>query len=396
LTDAFDVLLVALLLWAGIVWLRHTRARLALISVMLVAAVYLAARRLDLELTAWILQGFFAVFVLIIVVVFQDDLRRLFEQLAVWGLRRKSPSTPLDVIDTLARAVARLAETRTGALIVIPGREPLERHVEGGIALDARVSEALILSLFDTHSPGHDGAVFVMGDRVSRFAVHLPLSSDLSAIGEGGTRHAAALGLAERSDALCVVVSEERGIVSIARDANLRSLSGSEEITGAIREFLGRAPAQRRALHPWRRLARRWPEGLLATGLACGLWLLLGPGSTVVELRRSAPVVVENLPEGYALLGVEPSEVQVTVAGRRRDLYLSDPADLRLPIDALLVQLGRRTFEVSPRHVQHPKALRVLDVAPARVRLSVERAPDEEPAPEPTPEPSAAPPPQAP
>ncbi|UCE85770.1 MAG: hypothetical protein JSU66_15810 [Deltaproteobacteria bacterium] len=146
LTDVLDVSLVALILWAGIVWLRHTRARLALIGVMIVAAVYLAARRLDLELTAWILQGFFAVLVLILVVVFQDDLRRLFEQLAVWGLRRKPPATPLGVIDTLARAVARLAETRTGGLIVIPGREPLERHVER-LADDHRNARRLAVGL---------------------------------------------------------------------------------------------------------------------------------------------------------------------------------------------------------------------------------------------------------
>ena len=381
ITDTLDLILVALILWAGIVWLRHTRARLALIGVAIVALVYLTARRLELELTAWILQGFFAVLVLILIVVFQDDLRRLFERVAVWGLRRKAPSTSLDVVDSLARAVARLAEQRAGALIVFPGREPLERHLDGGIALDARVSEPLVLSLFDTHSPGHDGALVVEGDRISRFAVHLPLSSDRDGVGAGGTRHAAALGLAERTDALCIAVSEERGTVSIARAGGLRTLAGPEALTRAIREFLGDSPVERPVSPFWQRLARRWPDAALAAGIACALWILLGPGSTVVEMRRSAPVVVENLPEGYALRGVEPNRVQVTISGRRRDLYFSDPAELRLPIDALLVQLGRRTFEVAPSQVQHPNGLRVLEVDPARVRLSVERLALESPEP---------------
>ena len=163
--------------------------------------------------------------------------------------------------------------------------------------------------------------------------------------------------------------------MSIAYDGRLRELSGPDELRRTIREFLGRtSPGKRGPPTRWRHLAARWPEAALALGVACGLWFLLGPGSAVVELQRSAPVVVENLPDGYVLRGVEPSEVRVTLSGRRRDLYLSDAAELRLPIDALLVQLGRRTFEVAPNQVDHPRGLRVLDVEPGRVRLSVERS----------------------
>src|SRR5690606_23301634 len=120
------------------------------------AGLYFAARWLGLQMTVWILQGFFAVGVLVLVVVFQEDLRRALDQLAVWGLRRKPQSAPPDAVDVLTRTVRRLAATRTGALIVIPGREPLDRHVDGGVELGGRLSEPLLLSIFDPHSPGHD------------------------------------------------------------------------------------------------------------------------------------------------------------------------------------------------------------------------------------------------
>jgi len=373
LTDVIDVALVAVLLWATLSWLRRARARIALAGVGIAAAAFLIARQLELQMTVWILQGFFAVLVIVLVVVFQEDLRRLFEQIAIFGLRRKPVSAPTDAVDALVGTVRQLVASGVGALFVIPGREPLDRHVAGGIPLGGLLSEPLLLSLFDPHSPGHDGAVAIEGGRVMRFAVHLPLSNDHDQLGSGGTRHAAALGLAERADALCIVVSEERRAVSIARDGRLRALAGPELLAREIRRFLaerGPKPPERRSR--LRAVLQRWPEALLATCASAGLWLLLVPGSTVGEFERRIPVVIENLPPGYAIESVEPTEVEVVFEGRRRDVYLArQQAKLSLRVDALLVQLGRRTFDVGPEHVQHPEDLTPLRVTPVRIKLNV-------------------------
>ena len=376
-TDVVDVALVAVMLWAALSWLRRARARLALAGIAIPAAAFLVARELELQMTVWILQGFFAVLVVVLAVVFQEDLRRLFEQIAVWGLRRKPVVAPADAVDALVGAVRQLVARGVGALFVIPGREPLDRHVAGGIALSGLLSEPLLLSLFDPHSPGHDGAVAIEGDRVTRFALHLPLSSDLQQLGSGGTRHAAALGLAERSDALCIVVSEERGTVSIARDGRLRTLAGPELLAREIRRFSaerGPNPVERRSRV--RAVLKRWPEALLATVASAGLWLLLVPGSTVGEFSRSVPVVIENLPPGYAIESVEPTEVEVVFEGRRRDVYLArQQAKLSLRVDALLVQLGRRSFDIGPADVQHPDGLTAISVTPTRIKLNVVQSP---------------------
>lgn len=373
ITDVVDVALVALLLWAALAWLRRARARIALAGVAFAAAAFLIARQLELQMTVWILQGFFAVLVIVLVVVFQEDLRRLFEQIAVLGLRRTPPVAPPDAVDAIVASVRRLVAQRTGALLVIPGREPLDRHVTGGIPLGGFVSEPLLLSLFDPHSPGHDGAVAIEGDRVSRFALHLPLSTDHTQLGMGGTRHAAALGLAERADALCIVVSEERGTVSIARDARLRVLPGPELLAREIRRFLSeRVPKPEKRRSRFAALLARWPEALLATGASIGLWVLLVPGSTVGQFERRVPVEVENLPDGYAIESIEPTEVEVVFQGRRRDVYLAlQQAKLSLHVDALLVQLGRRSFDVGPGDVSHPEGLVPLSVSPSKIKLNV-------------------------
>lgn len=370
LKDLFDVLTVALVLWVLIVWLRRARARLALVGVAIAGAVYLLAQLAGLQLTAWVFQGFFAVLVIIVVVVSQDDLSRLFERIAVWSLRRRTVLPSTSVVDKLVRAVERMANDRTGALIVLPGRDPIVRHVEGGVDLRALVSEPLLLSLFDASSPGHDGAVLIEGDRVMRFALHLPLSANHAEVGPGGTRHAAALGLAELTDSLCIVVSEERGSVSVARDGHLRVLPNPRELLDAIRSF-DQATAATADGASWRSLGRHWREGALALVLAAGLWVVRVPGATVAEVVRVAPVVVDKLPSGFELESVEPEEVKVTLSGLRRDLFFSSSDQLEVRIDALLVQLGRRTFQVAEENVQRPHGLDVVSVEPGQVVLSV-------------------------
>jgi len=370
--DLLDIALVAAMLWSAFVWLRRTRARWALLGIAILGAGFLLARQLGLTLTTWMLQGSVVVFVIVLVVVFQEDLRRLVELIGVRGLRRRARTPKPEATDTLIRCIAQLAAARTGALVVLPGREPLDRHITGGTQVDAELSEPLLLSIFDDHSPGHDGAVIVSGNRVGRFGVHLPLSTDHAQVGYGGTRHAAALGLAERTDALCLAVSEERGVISIATGGILRGLYRPEELGIEIHRFIERmTPGRRPARVQLSALLQRWPGAVGALAAAALLWLLVVPGSGVVRAVRSVPVVVENLPEGFALAGVEPEEVEVTVSGPRRSLVLGEANAIEVRVDALLVQLGRRTFQLTPDLVTHPEGFQVHEVNPNRVRLSV-------------------------
>lgn len=334
----------------------------------------MAARLLGLTLTVWILQGFSAVLVIVLAVVFQHDLRRLFEQVAVWGLGQRSGALPADAIHVLTRTVEHQARTRTGALYVIPGRQPLDPHLEGGLELDGEISEPLLLSLFDPRTPGHDGAVVVAGSRVVRFSVILPLSAARERLLEGGTRHAAALGLAERTDALVVVVSEERGTVSVARDGQLRRLASPELLAFEIRRFLEDTTPPIDELGVFRRVARRWPEAALSLALAVAAWIVLVPGADEIEAECTGEIVVEGLPEGYRLLEVDPPQIQVTLRGPRR--YVARETErcrIRLAPEPNLLDLGRRTFQVFPSQVEVGARVSVQGMSHDHVVLSIER-----------------------
>jgi diadenylate cyclase len=374
LTDVIDVAVVGLLLWALIVWMRRVRANMALLGLAFLGLFYLIALQFELQMTAWIFQGFFAALVILLVVVFQDDLRRLFEQIAVLGLGRRPPRPDAGGVSSIFRALQQLARSRTGALLIIPGREPLERHLQGGIELDATISEELLLSIFDHHSPGHDGAVLVRGNRLAHFALHLPLSEDSAQLGPGGTRHAAALGLAEHSDALCVVVSEERGTISLATRGKLTAVTDPDPLLEALQsQFAYQGIGKTQKEMRWKRVRRRILEGVGAFSLALASWLAFVPGSAVDQAIIEVAVTVENMPEGFALEGVEPPRVRLTVTGPRRQLLLSQTDDFQVVVDALLVKLGRRTFAISPEAVHHPGDLEITSIDPEKIRISVRK-----------------------
>ena len=372
LADFVDIAVVGVLFWGLLAWTRRMRARMSLVGLAFLGAFYLLAQRFELQLTAWIFQGFFAVLVVLLVVVFQDDLRRLFEQIAALGLGRRVTRPRGGSLAVLVRAMHQLAAKRRGALVVLPGREPLDRLLQGGIALEATISEELIDSLFGTSSAGHDGAVVMREDRLERFAVYLPLSENRDELGPGGTRHAAALGLAERSDALCLVVSEERGAIAVALQGRLEVVDDPEELLARLQEHARHVVAGGRR-NGRNALARRLAEALLSFALAFGAWMFLVPGASLRETTYEVAVGVENLPGGYALEGVRPSVVDVTVKGPRRAFLLAPADDFRLVIDAAYVRYGRRTFEFDVESIRHETDLTVVDVAPRKVRLDVRK-----------------------
>jgi uncharacterized protein (TIGR00159 family) len=377
LADLLDILVVATLVYMAVVWIRRTQAGFVAIGLFVLAGLYVLAEALDLQLTTAIFRSVFAVSLVLIVVLFQEELRQLFERLGVWSVRRRrrqaaARSLPADV---LVEALADLARQHRGALIVLPGIQPLARHVRGGIPLDGLVSVPLLQSLFDPHSSGHDGAAILEGERVARFAAHLPLSTNFQALKGVGTRHSAALGLAELTDALCLVVSEERGAISVARDAQLRRLATPGELSAEIAHFLRETrPARDERPSFWRQLVREhWAEKAASLVFVTTLWLTVVPGARPLERSFQVPVEVVNLPPGVAVEEVTPAAVGITLSGLRRDFYFFAPRFLRVTIDATLASQGRRTFQVLGRHVRYPQSLRLEDIEPDEVKISVRK-----------------------
>jgi len=276
LADILDIVCVTLIIYSFLVWFKRARAAFVARGLLILAGFYVFARLMGMRMTIWIFQGFFAVLIIAIVVIFQEEIRHFFERLALWSFKRGGSGLDFShELEILVRTAGTLAHAKVGALVVLKGRDPLERHAEGGWSLNGEVSEAILESIFDYHSLGHDGAVLIEEGRLTRFGAHLPLSRDFAKLSGFGTRHAAALGLAEKTDAFCIVVSEEKGTVSVARDGNLRALDGLEDLHRELESFyMAKAPAPlpKDVLYFVRHNTR---EKLIALGIAVLLWIVL-------------------------------------------------------------------------------------------------------------------------
>jgi diadenylate cyclase len=379
--EVIDIIFVAILLYTAIVWAQRTRAAFVVRGIVILGAIYLTARYLDLQMTAWVFQGFFAIFLIMIVVIFQEELRQLFEQIAVWSLgRNQVPTLGSTTSDILVRTLADLAKEHIGALVVIRGNDPIERHITGGIPLEGKLSGPLLKSIFDPHSAGHDGAVLVEQDQITRFAAHLPLSKDLRQLANVGTRHSAALGLAELADVLCLVVSEERGKISVARDGRLREIENLQQLGAVIQNFLrDKFPSKERGKIGLQFFRENWIAKAVAVSLAIGFWYIFVPGSKTIQVRYQIPVSVENVPADLKVEDIEPSRVSATFTGPRRTFYLFDARKIKVSVDVALAQVGRRTFPITEQNIRYPKELTLQEINPSTLKLSVKKnSPPEE------------------
>ncbi len=236
--DLLDIALIT----CGVYWIIHlirgTRAVQVLLGLVFLFLTYLASQALELYTLNWVLDNFLSSILLVIVVLFQNDIRRALMEVgrgSLFGVGERTDYRA--VLEEIVKAVGTLASTRTGALIVLERQVGLNEYIEMGTRLDARVSKELICSIFLPISPLHDGAVVVQRGRVAAAGCFLPLTTDPRVSRTLGTRHRAAIGLTEETDAVVVVVSEEAGTVSLVSEGRISQNLNVDTLGAMLRQL---------------------------------------------------------------------------------------------------------------------------------------------------------------
>ena len=380
--DILDILVVAILIYAIIMLFKKAHSLFLFNGIAVLAFIYLAARYLNLYLTSLLFSAFFGFFVIIFAVVFQREIRRFFEWLSEW---RRFPYSKRELIPDIVsthiiQTVEELASTRTGALIVFPGEDRIDLFTEGGIILNGRVSAPLLLSIFDTSSPGHDGAVIIQGDRVRSFGVHLPLAKNFESIKKFGTRHRAALGLAERSDALIIAVSEEKGTISVAEDGTIQILKDATELAFRVHDFLSRHLLEDTSMakrwNPFINFKEKTVAGILAVFLWYAFVIQLGAGT--ITRNFDIPIEFRSLPENEIIDKINPVEISVSLSGSNQDFSFLNPDRLKVIVDlsevANGVNEGQHKFSPKDKDIVNlPGSLSVLQISPASIQFSIKQ-----------------------
>ncbi len=237
--DLFDILAVALFIYGIIYFLVVTRGLQILQGLMLIGLFWLLAEVLQFNTLSWIFEKLWTVGLFSIVVIFQPEIRKALARISEQTKMLRIFTSEEMLIDKIVRACRFMSDRQIGALIVIERNTSLDNIVEGCVNIDAQVTVELLITIFYPMTPLHDGAVVIRNDRVVYASCVLPLSRHVELPKKYGTRHRAAIGITEESDAIAIVVSEETGEISVAKDGNLERNLDPEILRDILMKELG-------------------------------------------------------------------------------------------------------------------------------------------------------------
>jgi uncharacterized protein (TIGR00159 family) len=376
--DVLDILFLCVVAYHLFLWFRGTKALKALVGLLVLGIIFTVARTWGLFLTTWFFQILWQVLVLLLIILFQSEIRQALERvnpLQALGLRKQIQ--PGQWVQTLAEAAFQMAKRRIGALLIIQRADRVDECITGGQTLEANLSPELVLSVFHKHSPLHDGAMVVREGRITHVASYLPLSSNEALPPQWGTRHRAAAGLSERCDAVVAVVSEERGEVTLVRNGTGVETKTPEELARRIEEAI-RPTAPARVTH-WDRVhslfCYQWRAKSGTFILVLISWLLLA-GQQDFEASLGVPLGVKNVPDHLVVLEPDPPRVRIRVRGLRKDASTLSEKNVQVSLDLSAAGPGRKAYPVAREHIHLPnERVQVVSIDPPQVTLTLEKRP---------------------
>lgn len=228
--DVIEIVLIAILFYYILLWFRKSRAWTLLKGISFLLIIMAVAALLNLSTIVWLINKTLSAGIIALVIIFQPELRRALEELGrknvIFKVLRFSGNSEDDQlndhsIDEITRATLEMGKAKTGALIVIQQEQDLQQYVETGIRVDAKISSQLLINIFEKNTPLHDGAVIIKANKIIAATCYLPLSDSVSLSKDLGTRHRAGLGISEVTDGIVIIVSEETGSISVAKEGKL-------------------------------------------------------------------------------------------------------------------------------------------------------------------------------
>ncbi|MBW2192479.1 MAG: DNA integrity scanning protein DisA nucleotide-binding domain protein [Deltaproteobacteria bacterium] len=368
--DFVDIFINSYILFRFYVLFKGTRAFRVLIGVLCLWFFHRIAVSLGLIVTSWAVQGIIAVGALIIIVVFRNEIRSVFQTRSLkaifWGFPKKITDTPVEII---AESAFEMADKRVGALIVIPGKEDLDEIVHRGLPWHGLVSKDMIKSIFWHDNPVHDGAAIIQDDRIKAVRVVLPLSQRKSLPSYYGMRHRAAAGLAESADALVIVVSEESGDVAVARGSDILPVNRKEALERIMNDHLGLVEDKSAAMK--KEKLQTAAAALVSLVFVIGVWFSVARGVDAL--------VTLEIPVEYTNRNLEMEIVEASVDAVR--LHLSGPGALIKSIQPNQVGVrlnlaeavpGRNSFTITNENIKLPPGVTLKKVEPQAVEVALD------------------------
>ena len=369
--DLVDIIVNSYILFRVYVLFYGTNAFRVLVGITSLWILQEVAASLGLILTSWAVRGITTVAAVIIIVVFRNEIRSALQarnlKAFFWGSPVREQATPVDIV---VQTVFQMAKKRIGALLVFPGKEELGEHLHGGLLWRGTVSQEMLLSIFWPNNPVHDGAIIIRGDQIVEVGVLLPLSQRQDLPSYYGTRHRAALGLAERSDALVLAVSEERGRVTAAKVNTLTPFSEPQELTHLLNRHLNISdgvPTNRRK----RERLRLTVAAVLSLLVMTGIWFgFTRSQDTIIALN--VPIEYVNRPGGFEILDTSTDEARLQLYGSSALIKSLQPGQVLVRVDLRKAAEGKNLFPITQDNIIIPPGVFLNKVHPANLEVNLD------------------------
>jgi diadenylate cyclase len=368
--DVADVALNSYILFRLYVLFRGTNTFRALIGIAVLWFFQRIAVSLGLIITSWAVQGITAFAALIIIVVFRNEIRSVLQVknmgAILWELPRSISKTPIEII---VESVFELSQRKVGALIALPGNDDLSDIVHSGIPWQGLVSKEMITGIFWEDNPVHDGAAVIQGNQVTEVGVILPLSHRKDFPSYYGTRHRAAAGLAEKADALIIVVSEERGTVSIAKGNRFHVVQRQEDLAEALKEHLGLST--KRAGRIRKERFELGAAAVVSFLIVTAIWFSYARGvDTLITL--DIPIEYINRDPNTEILDTSTNTVRLELSGSGALIRSLRPDQVKLRVDLSNYSVGNNRFTITPENVSLPPGVFLKNVRAPVVEVTLD------------------------
>lgn len=367
--DVVDILLNGYMLFRLYVLFRGTNVIRMVIAIAILWILQRVAMGIGLIVTSWAMQGVIAAAALIIMIVFRNEIASVLQTRSLksflWGIPKRQVQTPIEII---VESVYEVARHKLGALIVLPLKKGIESVVHGGIPWQGKLSRQMLLSIFWHGTPVHDGATIIQGDRVVEVAAILPLSKRNDLPSHFGTRHRAAAGLTEQTDALIIVVSEERGEITVFKDGSHTAINDRVELERVLRELAGTTET---AIGIRKQTAELATAALISLLAITAIWFSFARGFETL-LSLEVPVEFMDRDPGMELFSASTSSVKLQISGSGSLIKSVRPDQVKVQLSLANAVAGSNRIAITRDNVVLPPGIQLKQVEPQNIQVNLD------------------------
>jgi len=368
--DVVDILLNSYILFRLYVLFRGTNVIRMIMAIAMLWILERTAVYMGLIVTSWAIQGIIAAAALIIIIVFRNEIASVLQtrnfKSFFWGIPQRQIQTPVDII---VEGVYELARRKLGALIVLPLKKGIETVIQSGIPWKGKLSREMLLSIFWHGTPVHDGAAIIQGDQIVEVSAILPLSKRTDLPSYFGTRHRAGIGLAEQSDALVIVVSEERGQVTVFKDDAVINIDNNIELRHVLQENAGEAAA---ASGLKKQALELGAAAMICLAAITGIWFSFARGLEAL-VTLEVPVEFMNRGPDLEIFSASASSVNLQLSGSGSLIKSIRPDQVKIKLDLANAVAGENQIPVARESIALPPGIQLKQVDPQMLVVNLDQ-----------------------